>query len=102
MKKIVLTLFLIFSVCTFANNTTNGNPKKEKSGVTKKELAKKELDSIAVEKKTEQGSEVVKQVSCSIFVDGEWLAYEYSCFFCWGGSQNACKSSGCAYYGTCI
>jgi hypothetical protein len=102
MKKIVLTLFLMFSVCTFANNTTNGNPKKEKNGVSKNEAAKKELDSIAVEKRNEQTTEEIKKVFCVIFVDNEPEIFEYSCFFCWGGAKNGCMAAGCKFYLVCF
>ena len=87
MKKFVFSLLAIASF-SFASATEikTGEPIKEKpaSEIT---VAKNE----AV-KETEE----LKTVSCTLIdpFTGDLYVHTYSCFFCWGGSKDACLADG--------
>lgn len=83
-----MLLFTLTSMLTFANTG------EKKMTVTLNEKAK-------VEVKAKVENEELKVVTCYIQVDGEFEAYEYSCFFCWGGAMNGCYAAGCQFYATC-
>ena len=53
-----------------------------------KEIEKSKKESSAKEKNED------KTVNCSIWDGNNWVSHSYSCFFCWGGSQNGCIADG--------
>lgn len=93
MRKIILALLLMFSVFTFANTP----PSEVNQKVNVETLEKKAVEIVDSFKIDE-----TKTVQCVIFVDGEPEIYEYSCFFCWGGSMNGCMAEGCKFYLVCF
>lgn len=79
---------MAIAMFSFANATEikTGEPVKEKV-VT--EIA-------TVENEQVKEKEELKTVECTLidpFTD-ELYVHTYSCFFCWGGSQNACLADG--------
>lgn len=89
MKKLLFVfLFALASMSTFANTIEV----KPLENLTEESQIQKELSSANKDEKT---------VTCYIYVDGEVEAYEYSCFFCWGGAMNGCYAAGCQFYATC-
>ena len=47
---------------------------------------------VTVENEPIKENEEFKTVTCTVY-DGftdSWYTHTYSCFFCWGGSNNAC------------
>lgn len=91
----------MFSVATAAN----GDGGKKLTEPVKKETVKAKKVEVntnaneAISVNSNEGE--LKTVTCYIYVDGDFEEYTYSCFFCWGGSQNGCVAEGCAYYVTC-
>lgn len=85
-KLLFVLLFTLTSMVTFAN-----------TGEKKMTVPLKEK----VETKATVENEELKVVTCYIQVDGEFEAYEYSCFFCWGRAMNGCYAAGCQFYATC-
>lgn len=78
MKKVIFTLIAttMISTVSLANSY---EPVKEKKAVETSKIA--------------TSNEDVKTVTCSATINGSTYTMEYSCFFCWGGAENACKAA---------
>lgn len=70
-------------------------------GKAVKETAKKEIVSEKKQKKLAAAAVKgeIKTVSCTLYTGvttanpSGWETFSYSCFFCWGGSQDGCIAS---------
>lgn len=66
-----------------------------------KQTVRKEIVSENKQKKlvTVEVKEEVKTVTCTLYTGvtttnpSGWETFEYSCFFCWGGSRNGCLAA---------
>ncbi|CAH0334649.1 hypothetical protein FVB9288_00242 [Flavobacterium sp. CECT 9288] len=94
MKKIVFCLLAV-GMTAFASASTGEIGKPVKETVRKEIVSKKKLEKL----KTVEVKEEVKTVKCTLYTGvttsnpSGWETFEYSCFFCWGGSENGCLAS---------
>ncbi|MDR7208341.1 hypothetical protein [Flavobacterium piscis] len=79
MKKLIFSLVATVMITSFGFANPNEPVKEKKDEKASKEKVKRE--------------EEVKKVSCSITIGDYTYSSTYSCFFCWGGSDDGCKAA---------